>query len=69
MPPRTADNDAERLERLQARLAQLQIDGRRAIAKARDIRERANALISTTRRKLKDSAAVSVASTTRRRRS
>ena len=53
MPPRKSENDAERLERLKARLAQLHAEGQRAIAKARETREQAEALVVKTRPKPK----------------
>jgi hypothetical protein len=43
MPPRKADNDAERLERLKARLAQLHAAGQQAIARCKETREREKA--------------------------
>ena len=45
MPPRKADNDAERVERLKARLAQLHAAGQQAIAKCRETSEKAETLL------------------------
>jgi hypothetical protein len=53
MPPRKAENDAERLERLKARLAQFHAEGQRAIAKTREMRDQAEALARKTRQKPK----------------
>jgi len=50
MPPRKADNDAERLERLKARLAQLHAAGQQAIARCQETREKAEALLRKTTR-------------------
>ena len=51
MPPQKADNDAERLERLKARLAQLHAAGQQAIARCQETREKAEALLCKTRPK------------------
>ena len=51
MPPRNADNDAERLERLKARLAQLHAAGQQAIAKCDETRKKAEGLLRGTRTK------------------
>ena len=50
MPPRKADNDAERLERLKARLAQLHAAGQQAIARCQEAREKAETLLRKTTR-------------------
>jgi hypothetical protein len=53
VPPRKSENDAERLERLKARLVQLHAEGQRAIAKAREMRDQAETLAHKIRQKPK----------------
>ena len=53
MPADKSVNDAERLERLKARLAQLHAAGQHAMAKAQEVRDKADELLRKTQRKPK----------------